>query len=1036
MRMSFMLLVMFLSVGTTYANIVEVPEYHVQNFTADNGLPQNSVKSIAQDQNGFIWLATENGIVRFGGNNFFTFGNSTIPIETNRFIGFQPNLKIGAATSEELANILYSVNDKQEYVRIENGTCRTDSPASIFKNSPYIPSYDNEIFLTLGLPNQFKEGYGPQKYLIPTNNGGVYVRSADSIAFYIEKKRQFILSYRSNGYWTFFRLGNKLFSDEENGSFSQISSKGIITYRLSGDILNNRMYGPGKGNYEIFFSNGNGASYLYLDKSLYLLTVSSTNKTLVTKLILAGFDFKNNNIASVFYDKIRRSLFLGSLTKGLFVFSPKHFSVRLNPSDGKSNYYYSQALLADGTVITPQGDAFTVDGYRSMKTIDGIAVWDRYSILTDREKNVWVKRGDYLTKLDPTGTTILKKWDLKGEITQLKEGLSGEIFIATRKMGLFWINPSEQDPRPKLFYKGDLKEISFLQNETSRRLWIGTDYGLFCLDTEKKKIIESVEGLKKKYIRSLYIPKPGEIWISTASKGFYLLQNNRLVSFPVDQDGYLNDVHCFVEDANGYFWLPTNKGLFQVVKKDLFTYVKDSSRIPFYLYYSKEAGFKTNEFNGGCTPCALKLPNGYFSLPSMDGLVWFDPLKILPELPDKDLFIDNLQLDGKQVPLKDTLELPRNFSQLRFYVSTPYFGSRKNVQLSYTVLKGTGDTTWTKITDDNHTILVSNLKHGTYQLVIRKTNGFGQGNYSQKIITLIILPTYYETSWFMALLALVGAFIVYSLIKMRTQYLLIKNSKLELRVAERTNELQQTLKALRLSEDSLSWQTYIQERIIAAISHDIRTPLRYLGFANQEIYNYIVEHSTDDTILEISKSAYESALHMHHQTSNLLEYIKPQMRRSGQTPFEEVPLYTLVEEKIRVFEDIAKSKLTSIVNEVHRDFVVTGIKELCSIVIHNLLDNAVKMTYDGTVKIKSDRLGEKVYLIIEDTAGGMPEELADWLSLDNAYSHEVERIIPPQKSGIGLIIVKEMASLLRIGIKVEAEDMKGTKVYLIFDKWK
>lgn len=1013
------------------AGKVAVPEYRIQNFTADNGLPQNSVKGIAQDSNGFIWLATENGVVRFAGNNFYTFDNSRLPLETNRYIGFQPNLRQGEAKGKN-ASILYTISDKQEYIRMENGACKVDDPKSIFSSYPYVPDFDMEIFLTLGLPNHFRGSSKPVKYLIPDNNGGLYVRTEDSLAFYIEKKRQFIVNYRSKGYWTLFRIGNELFSNEENGAFSKISSKGIITYGLAGDILLNTMYRPGLANYEVFFGNGNGVSFLYLNKSLYQLTVS-VNKTLVTKLILANFDFKANNIASVFFDKTRKSVFLGSLTKGLFVFSPKYFNVRENPSDSRSNYYYSQALLEDGTIITPQGEAFTLNGYRQMKKIGGVEVWDRYSIMTDRKNNVWVKRGDYLIKFNSKGTVILKKWDLKGEITQLKEGASGEIFIATRKMGLYWINPLKENAQPELFYKGALKELSFLENETANRLWIGTDNGLFCLDIEKKKIVKIVEGLRGKYVRSLYIPKPGEIWISTASKGFYLLQNNQLVNFPIDEDGYLNDVHCFVEDANGYFWLPTNKGLFQVVKSDLQTYAKNPSRVPFYLYYNKDAGFNSNEFNGGCTPCSMKLPNGIFSLPSMAGLVWFDPLKISPELPDKELFIDNLQLDGKLIPSEDTLELPRNFAQLRFYVSTPYFGSRKNVHLYYSLVQRSSDTSWTKITDDNNTVLISNLKYGTYRLLIRKTNGFGQENYTQKVITLIIQPAYYETHWFLALIALLCALIVYVLVKIRTQYLLVKNSKLELRVAERTNELQQTLKALRTSEDSLNWQTYIQERIIAAISHDIRTPLRYLGAANQEIYNYMEQNGGDVTILEISKSAFESALHMHHQTSNLLEYIKPQMRKLGQSPFEEVAMYALVEEKVRIFKEIAKGRLTSVINEVAKDFTVPGVRELCAIVIHNLLDNAVKMTYNGTVKIKSDKLGDKALLIIEDTASGMPEELADWLSSDTAYLVDYKRVVSPQKSGIGLIIVKEMAYLLRMNIKVESVQ-KGTKIYLVFDK--
>jgi signal transduction histidine kinase len=1020
---------MFLSVHRSFATIEKAPEYHVQNFTADNGLPQNSVKSIAQDQNGFIWLATENGIVRFGGDDFYTFNNSILPIKTNRFIGFQPNQTLG---DKKNTGTLYSVNDAQEYVRIENGTCQKDSSSTIFKNLPYIPSSDNEVFLAVGLPFNFKGSFRPQKYLIPTNDGGVYVKTEDSVAFYKEKKRQFIVNYRSNGYSTFFRIGNELFSNERDGSFSQISSKGIITYHLSGDVADSSIYRPEAGNYEIFFSSGNGESYLYLNKSLYLLTVS-TNKTLDTKLLISGFDFDNNSIVSVFYDKSRQLLFLGSLIKGLFVFTPKHFSVRGNPSDGENNCYYAQALLADGTVITPQGDAFTVDGYRSLKTLGGSGEWERHSMLTDRENNVWVQRGDFITKLDPEGKTILKKWDIKGEITQLLEGLSGEIFIGTRNMGLFSIDPSEDAPLPKLFYRGGLGGISFLQNETSKRLWIGTDNGLFCLDTEKRKIVASVEGVKGKYIRSLYIPKPGETWISTASKGFYLLQNNRLVTFPVDQGGYLNDVHCFVEDANGYFWLPTNKGLFQVAKRDLYAFARGETIKPYYLFYNKDVGFNTNEFNGGCTPCALQLPNGSISLPSMDGLVWFDPMKVKPQFPDKPLFVENVELDGKPIAFRDTLELSRDFDQLLLNVVTPYFGNRKNIHFDYALLNGSADTTWFSIKDAKETIFISKLKYGTYHLIIRKADGFGINNYSQKVVVLVVKPAFYETGWFLSLMVFLAILTIYGLIRIRTQYLLTKNSELESRVAERTNELQQTLKVLRSSEDSLSWQTYIQERIIAAISHDIRTPLRYLCMANQELSKYIANTSDDETMVETSKSAYESALQMHHQTDTLLEYIKPQMRKLEKGPFTEVDLYSVVEEKIQVFQHIAKSNSTVISNEVPKNFLVFGIRQLCSIVLHNLLDNASKLTHNGKITIKSKKSNSKASLIIEDTAGGMPEELAEWLS-DTTYSNDSQRKEPPTKTGVGLIIIKEMAHVLAIDLQVEVEESIGTRVILLFDE--
>src|SRR6185295_3125727 len=112
-----------------------------------------------------------------------------------------------------------------------------------------------------------------------------------------------------------------------------------------------------------------------------------------------------------------------------------------------------------------------------------------------------------------------------------------------------------------------------------------------------------------------------------------------------DRAGYLSVSHCIVEDSLGFFWISTNRGLFQVSKKDLLNYAQGNQQQVFYLYHDKEEGFYTNEFNGGCQPCAVKLANGYISLPSLNGIVWFAPAALNTILPDKNIFIDKIEID-------------------------------------------------------------------------------------------------------------------------------------------------------------------------------------------------------------------------------------------------------------------------------------------------------------------------------------------------------------------------------------------------------
>src|SRR5687768_14938940 len=98
-------------------------QYWLQHFTDENGLPQNSVKAIAQDKNGFMWLATEAGVVRFDGHRFITFDRSVIPILTNRIRGF-----VASGVSGHEQHEFYALSERNEYTGVlANGLTSVDT---------------------------------------------------------------------------------------------------------------------------------------------------------------------------------------------------------------------------------------------------------------------------------------------------------------------------------------------------------------------------------------------------------------------------------------------------------------------------------------------------------------------------------------------------------------------------------------------------------------------------------------------------------------------------------------------------------------------------------------------------------------------------------------------------------------------------------------------------------------------------------------------------------------------------------------------
>src|SRR5882762_4235846 len=104
-RWNVCLLMLFLhpAKGSCFQN--DTSQYTTRHFTDENGLPQNSIKSIAADADGFIWLATENGLVRFDGHQFMNFNQENLAISTSRMLYIQKN---------QFTGNIYAVSDKSE----------------------------------------------------------------------------------------------------------------------------------------------------------------------------------------------------------------------------------------------------------------------------------------------------------------------------------------------------------------------------------------------------------------------------------------------------------------------------------------------------------------------------------------------------------------------------------------------------------------------------------------------------------------------------------------------------------------------------------------------------------------------------------------------------------------------------------------------------------------------------------------------------------------------------------------------------------
>lgn len=1017
-----------------FAQRIGVGNYQLAHYTTGNGLPQNSVNGMVMDENGFLWLATEAGLVRFDGQRFQTFDKSILGMNVMRLSNIQLSL--------DSINMFYVCAEKFEYFSIQNGKPQTSKyRATLEKKGEFKIDDQDEFYVFPGIPKIYRREFTTKNFIIPRGGNGNYFKlDSKDIIQYRNWKKELTFPHKGGNFLDYFRHGSQLFYVDERGNLSYFTTKGVnVALEFSGDIVSNKDFVKGRKNFQIFLNDFSDQFFVSLGTSIYLVSFNEQQNKVETKLLFTGFDCYKNDILSAHYDQENRRLFLGSFTDGLFVLTTKNFTAITSGKYVKDNVFYSQVNFDRNSVFVRQGAILGIneaDGRliskRTEKWVEGQSSEDKLtSHIVDENDCIWDVKDELLRLYNRNGKEMLREWKLASKIGKLYSYDGKEIWIATRRAGLYKINVNEQRLNQIVKEDKSTPPVAFVQMDPeNKKLWIGTEDGLYWMDKETRKK-EGIKEFNGVHIRSIYFSNQNEIWIASYKHGFWLIKDDKVTRFPLDKNNDMTGVHCIVEDRNGFLWLPTNKGLYQVAKTDLMRYhnSKSVTYAPFYYYYGYESGFNTDEFNGGCLPCAVRTGNDYISLPSMNGLVWFKPEKINRELPKGEIFIDDYRVNNTFFKMEsDTITLPIDPTSFEVTISTPFFGNKNNLTIDY-VLSGealnTNISGQVDMTGERTAVSFSHLHGGSYKLVLKLANGSFKHPFTTKEIVVISPLHFYETTSFRIVLLLFSCVLVLFLIWIRTRRIKRRNELLEKTVLQRTEELQNTLAVLRDSDVDLQNKISQQSRIIASISHDINTPLRY--------HTVLVEHCKK-MLMEMDLKGLEtvhetlgaSTNQLTTLTNNLLEYIKVQNFESTHSE-ELVSLHDIVQQKIELFRPILKVRNNVFVNELVGEFQVRSNPVLLGIIIHNLLDNAYKFTHNGIIRITAEKKEENTTLTIYNTQGGMPAETIEWLT--STTKRQIQSSV--SKNGLGLVIVKEMAAIINIRISIIARE-KETAISLWF----
>lgn len=998
-----------------------VVESHVQQYTTDNGLPSNGIKGLQWDEEtGFLWMATEAGIVRFNGVDFKSYTKQNMPsIASERMLFIARNYAGRIYTADQPGNIFLIDKSKPVLWR----PTKVKGSFNDFLKNYYLLAVSDTFFLKQvnSIPTAWFSN-GSEK-IIPLNDTACFMHKTgdlyyQAISFTTARR----LPFEKGSVTNFFKIGKSYFiTNTKKEAFILNPVTFAVTpvslAAASVDILETK-----NNSNLIYWQNGMNSTVFIDEEKVWLL--SYDGKAINTTLIFAGIP-ADSYIKSVQYSEKKGLLFIGTESKGLVVISQNRVQSkkRNDPGSKNRNSYYSQIELDNGNILTNESD---IIGDNPMDKIS-LPVEGKFSfnISHTGDSLLWYSQVNKKTRI-----TCLNQYNKKTGITTAFPKIKNGEIIAVTGSSVYLastdgISILKSDSAFTLYqYPKSLKgTTTFDFTEISPGiLAIATCAGLFSFNTANNRF-DTLFTKENICVRNIWKYKE-YVFFGTYGSGFYIYKDGKIKQMPLDKNKYLLYTHCFAPDDNGFCWISTNRGLFKASLSEITNAFEKDMAVVYYHYFGKKDGMEMTELNGGCTPCALRLKNNIISFPTMDGLLWVEPGKAIPVLPDGEIFIDEMLVDNIAVDT-DSLQyksLPAQTAEIIFSLGFSAWCNKENIYLDYQL----NDTTnWKAVNTENETFIrLGNLEPGKYILRVRKLNGFGKNNYSYKTIKFSIATPWYKQWWFNVLIAaaILGIFFLFYVV--RVKQLKRNQLKLEKQVAEKTEELLQ-------KNDRLEKNNNLNNRLISIISHDIITPLKFLNVAGKNLLekkSVMPEELKDETIREITTTSKELQL----LSTNILNWIKYQ-NENRRLAKEKFYLQEILNQVFSILNSMAHQKNLSLISNVDKDLQVTQYFEALKILIYNLVTNAIHFSDNGSIVINALETGNKLIISVSDEGVGMTAEqikniMADQFIVSSANMDN------KKGNGLGYLIIKDLLKMLNAQLSINSEKGKGTTVYVELPK--